>query len=378
MRVPMTGLVAQHGPLEGEILPRVLEVVRAQSFILGEPVQAFERTLARIFKTPYAVGVASGTDALALSLWALGIGPGDLVVVPAFGFVASAEAVVRVGARPLFADVTGFLLAREGVESALHRLAKGSRERVRAILPVHLFGQCAPMGELETLAKTEGLSVVEDAAQAILAEDRGRLAGSVGSLGAVSFFPTKNLGGWGDGGAVVTSDLELANRVRRLRQHGIEGGRSLEVGTNSRLDGVQAVVLDAKAPHLEDWTRARERIADIYRRELRSLSEQVRSPEPPSPGSRHVYNQFVVRVTHPEALGAHLAEREIETRRYYARPLSAEPAYATFAAGVPFAGAEAAASTSLALPIYPELREDQQAHVIESIRAFYRVQPQAR
>jgi dTDP-4-amino-4,6-dideoxygalactose transaminase len=217
MRVPFTGLVAQHRVLEADLLPTVLELVRAQTFVLGEPVRVFERTLSHLLHVKDAVGVASGTDALVLSLRALGIGPGDAVVVPAFGFVASAEAVALVGARPVFADVKGFLLDAETLEAALLRAKTGSMGRVRAILPVHLFGECAPMAELSVIAKAHDLSVIEDAAQAILATDVGSVAGSLGACGVLSFFPTKNLGGWGDGGAVVSNDVELATRVRRLR-----------------------------------------------------------------------------------------------------------------------------------------------------------------
>jgi dTDP-4-amino-4,6-dideoxygalactose transaminase len=371
MRVPLTGLVAQHESLEAELLPRVLELVRAQSFILGEPVRAFERTLSRLLRAKDAVGVASGTDALVLSLRALGVGPGDLVVVPAFGFVASAEAVLLVGARPLFADVSGFLLDATSVETALRRARSRSLGRPRAVLPVHLFGECAPMSDLLALAKAHDVAVVEDAAQAILATDEGRVAGSIGAIGALSFFPTKNLGGWGDGGAVVSNSAVLTDRVRRLRQHGMEGGRSLEAGTNSRLDALQALVLDLKARHLEAWTDARRRLSDVYRRELASLGDQLRLPDAARPGCRHVYNQFVVRAQDPSALGAHLAARGIETRRYYPRPLPEEPAFASFALGARFPGAEAAAGTSLGLPIYPELAEDEHAYVIEGVRSFF-------
>jgi len=370
----MTGLVAQHRALEDDLLPGVLEIVRGQTFILGEPVRAFERTLARLTHATEAVGVGSGTDALLLSLRALGVGPGDLVVVPAFGFVASAEAVVMAGARPVFADVSGFLLDAASVRAALDAMEESTRRRVRAVLPVHLFGECACMGGpdgLLALADAHGMFVVEDAAQAILATDRGRPEGSMGALGALSFFPTKNLGGWGDGGAVLTSDDALGRRVRRLRVHGIEGGLSQEAGTNSRLDALQATVLEVKSRHLEAWTVARDRAADVYRRELATLEPRVRLPSAPREGCRHVYNQFVVRVADPDALAAHLLARGIETRRYYRRPLPEEPAFASFVTGVRFPGATDAARSALGLPIYPELAEDAQAHVVESVRAFF-------
>jgi UDP-2-acetamido-2-deoxy-ribo-hexuluronate aminotransferase len=365
----MVDLKAQHRAIAEEVLPRVLDLVAAQTFILGAPVLAFERTLTRLAGTTQAVGVASGTDALVLSLRALGIGPGDLVVVPAFGFVASAEAVCAVGARPLFADVRDFLLDAAGVEACLREASGGT---VRAMIPVHLFGECAPMTELSAVAKAHRLVVVEDAAQAILATDEGRLAGSMGALGALSFFPSKNLGAWGDGGAVVGSSDALLQRVRSLRAHGLTGEGIAEIGTNSRLDALQAVVLEAKSKYLEPWTLARGRVADRYRAELGLLEGRVRLPPLPRTGCRHVYNQFVIRVRQPDPLAVHLASRGVETRRYYPRALSMEPAFAPFAHGRRFVAAEDAAGSSLGLPIHPELTDDQQRHVVDSIRDFLR------
>jgi UDP-2-acetamido-2-deoxy-ribo-hexuluronate aminotransferase len=374
VRVPLTGLVAQHTALEAELMPRVLEVVRAQSFILGEPVRAFEETLSRLLGVNGAVGVASGTDALVLGLKALGVGPGNVVVLPAFGFVATVEAVVLAGARPLFADVSGFVLDRASVEAALSR-SPAVAGRVRAIVAVHLFGECAPMRGILALARDADAFVVEDSAQAILATDEGRVAGSMGSLGALSFFPTKNLGSWGDGGAVVSTDWALCDRVRRLRQHGIEGGRSVEIGTNSRLDALQATVLEVKARHLEDWTVRRGQVAEVYRRELASLGGRLRLPALPREGCRHVYHQFVVRTEDPASLARHLEARGIETRRYYPRPLPEEPAYASFAEGARFPRAEAAARESLGLPIYPELTREAQEAVVLGVRSFYGAPP---
>jgi dTDP-4-amino-4,6-dideoxygalactose transaminase len=366
MRVPMSGLPLQHQAIADEVVPRALELISAQKFILGEPVATFERTLAGLTGTPGAVGVASGTDALVLALRALGVGQGDLVVVPAFGFVATAGAVVLAGARPVFADVRGFVIDPASVEAQM------AQTRVRAVIAVHLFGECAPMTALLALARAHGAVVVEDLAQAILATDDGRLAGSMGALGATSFFPTKNLGGWGDGGAVVGSG-EALDRVRRLRVHGIASGASqevLEVGTNSRLDALQAVVLEVKSKHLEDWTVARERVANGYRAALALLSDRVRLPPVPRSGCRHVYNQFVVRVADPDGLARHLAERGIESRRYYARPVNEEPAFVGFAGGERFPGAEDAARGGLGLPIYPEMTEGQVGEVGEAIARY--------
>jgi dTDP-4-amino-4,6-dideoxygalactose transaminase len=369
VRVPMVDLQAQHRAIADEVMPRVLELVGAQTFILGPPVLALERTLSHLTGTAGAVGVASGTDALVLSLRALGIGPGDLVVVPAFGFVACAEAVCVVGARPRFADTRDFLLDPAGVEECLRDASFGT---ARAMMPVHLFGECAPMSELLALANAHGMAVVEDAAQAILATDEGRLAGSMGALGALSFFPSKNLGAWGDGGAVVGSSEPLLQRVRTLRAHGLTGEGSVEIGVNSRLDALQAVVLEAKSKHLDRWTLARSRVADAYRAALAPLEGRVRLPPVSRPNCRHVYNQFVIRVREPDALATHLAARGVETRRYYPRPLPEEPAFLPFARGQRFAGAEDAARSSLGIPIHPELTEDQQSHVVESIGSFFR------
>jgi dTDP-4-amino-4,6-dideoxygalactose transaminase len=361
----MSGLPLQHRALAEELVPRVRSLIDAQTFVLGEPVLAFERTLAGLTGAERAVGVASGTDALTLSLRALGVGPGDAVVVPAFGFVATAGAVVLAGARPVFADVRGFTLDPEGVEALL------ARHPAAAILPVHLFGECAPMTPLLAIARAAGAAVVEDLAQAILATHDGALAGSLGALGAVSFFPSKNLGAWGDGGGVVGSG-ERIERVRRLRAHGIADGVCREVGTNSRLDALQAVVLETKSRHLEAWTTARERVARAYRDALASLEGRLRLPPLPAAGSRHVYNQFVVRVDAPDDLARHLAAHGIESRRYYPRPLPAEPAFAPFAGDARFPGAEEAARTALGLPIYPELTGAQIDAVVEGVTTFFR------
>jgi dTDP-4-amino-4,6-dideoxygalactose transaminase len=376
----MVDLTAQHRAIAEEVLPRVLDLIGAQTFILGAPVLDFEKTLSRLAGTAHAVGVASGTDALVLSLRALGIGPGDLVVVPAFGFVATAEAVLLVGASPVFVDVRDFQLDPAAVEACLSSMARAPDGRcrgasgatARAMIPVHLFGECAPMGELLALASAHGLAVVEDAAQSILATDEDRLAGSMGALGALSFFPSKNLGAWGDGGAVVGSSEALLRRVRSLRAHGQTSEGIVEMGTNSRLDALQAVVLEAKSSHLERWTLARGRIADRYRAALGLLQGRLRLPPLPRTGCRHVYNQFVVRIPDPGALAAHLALRGVETRRYYPRSLPEEPAFVPFAHGQRFAGAEDAARSSLGVPIYPELTPGQQERVIDGVLDFFR------
>ncbi len=379
MRIPLVDLRAQHETLAAELWPAVKELVLRQEFILGEAVERFERTLAKIFGVEHAVGVASGTDALRLSLVALGIGHGDAVLAPALSFVATAEAIVAAGAVPLFVDVDGFTLSANGLEERLARLrrrADGGLEddatgaRVRAVLPVHLFGQCAEMEAIGELARRHDLRVIEDAAQAIGATRKGRPAGSFGEAGCVSFFPSKNLGGWGDGGAIVTRDSALASLLRKLRAHG--GPSHERLGTNSRLDALQATVLDVKTRHLPAWLEARARAASRYR-ELFAGVEGVRLPPREPPADRHAYHQFVLRVPHRDALIAHLDAQGIESRAYYPRPLHEEPCFAPFLReplSLPFA--EEAARTAIGIPIYPEITPDQQREVVAAVASFPR------
>ncbi|HXN31714.1 MAG TPA: aminotransferase class I/II-fold pyridoxal phosphate-dependent enzyme, partial [Polyangiaceae bacterium] len=269
MKVPLVDVAAHEATVAGEILAAVADVARDGRFVLGPRVEAFERWLAEACGTSHAVGVASGTDAIELSLRALGVGSGHAVVTPAFSFIAAAEAIAATGARPVFCDVDGATMNATGrtVAEAIDR-ARGAGLCVRAVVPVHLFGLCAPLGELLEIARRERLSLVEDAAQAIGARDQsGRAAGAAGDAGCFSFFPTKNLGAWGDGGAVVTSNEWVASRVRRLRAHGaVAPYVHPELGRNSRLDALQAAVLLAKARHLGGWQSARERVAERYMR----------------------------------------------------------------------------------------------------------------
>jgi dTDP-4-amino-4,6-dideoxygalactose transaminase len=384
-RVPLVDLVTQHRALEKELLPAVTRLIDSQQFILGEEVAAFERALADFVGTAHAVGVASGTDALVLALRALGIGPGDAVVTSAFGFVATVGAIRWVGARPLFVDMaparggegdgeSGFSLSVAAVEARLAAMrlrADGSLvdpasgALVRAVLPAHLFGECAPMGAMLECARVHGLAVIEDAAQAIGATEQGRVAGSFGLLGCLSFFPSKNLGGWGDGGAVVGSDDALSARVRRTRTHGEE-----EVGTNSRLDALQAVVLSIKLRHVLEWNVARARAAARYVELFSRIAGKVAVPRT-RPGSRHVYNQFVLRAQRRDALRAHLESLGIESRPYYPRTLPQDPRFADCADGTAFPHAEAAVQTALGIPIFPEITPEQQAIVAEAVTDFY-------
>jgi len=374
VRVPLVDLGAQHATIRDEVMRAASEVIERQAFVLGEPVARFERTLARAVGALHAVGVASGTDALVLSLRALGVGEGDAVLAPSLTFVASVEAIVTAGARPLFVDVDAGLTMDPVAVGARIASAALDGYRVRAILPVHLFGRCAAMETLVDIAKAHGLAIVEDAAQAIGARCSLGAVGALGDAGAFSFFPSKNLGGWGDGGAVTTNDPRVADRVRSLRQHGRVASDADDVfeepGANSRLDALQAAVLDVKARHLEAWTRARVEAATRYRALLAGV-DGVALPAEPTEGATHVYNVFALRVRQRAALAAHLASNGIASRAYYARPAHRQPAYARFHDDrAPLPNTEAASRELLAIPMFAEITSAQQEYVADVIRAF--------
>jgi dTDP-4-amino-4,6-dideoxygalactose transaminase len=383
VKVPLLDLQAQHAGIRDEVARAVERVFESQRFILGPEVEELERRVAEYSGVAHGVGVSSGTDALLVALMAEGIGPGDEVVVPTYSFFATAGVVSRLGARPVLVDVqpSTFDLDPAAVEAAV-------TERTRAVVVVHLYGQMAEMDPILDLASRRGLVVVEDAAQAIGAEERGRRAGSLGHYGCFSFFPSKNLGGAGDGGMVVTGDAERAERLKVLRVH---GGKPKYhhgvVGGNFRLDALQAAVLNVKLGHLDAWTGGRQANAELYRRRFREsgLAREL----PPFPGGlgdgeggivlprerpdvRHIYNQFVVRARRRDELRAFLAERGVGTEVYYPVPFHLQGCFADlgYAAG-DFPAAECAAVQSLALPIYPELTEEQIGYVVESVGAFF-------
>ena len=371
MKVPLNDLAAQQAAVKDDVLAAIAKLGAEAKFILGAPVEAFERWLAQACGVAHAVGVASGTDAIELSLRALGVGAGDAVVTPAFSFIAAAEALAATGARPVFCDVEADTLCASArtVTDAVDRARRGGM-RVRGVVPVHLFGLCTAAREVSALAEREGLLLVEDAAQAIGARDAsGRPAGSNGRAGCFSFFPTKNLGAWGDAGAVVTSDSELATRVRRLRAHGASGPYvHAEAGRNSRLDALQAAVLMAKAPHLETWQAARDRLATRYATGLVGLPLQV--PSAPSPPARHAWHAFVVRTPRRDALSTFLHERGIETRVYYPLALHRQPCFEHLREPT-MPVSEEATRTALALPFHPALPDDAQTWVIDAVKAFF-------
>ena len=378
MCVPLVDLAAQHARLVGEIMPAVAEVVRRQAFILGEPVAGFERVLASLCGASHAVGVASGSDALFLALVALGIGAGDAVLTTPFTFVATAEAIVRAGATPVFCDIDDATLnlSPKAVRATIARLS--TKLRIRALLPVHIFGRAADMKALMAIAREHGLVVVEDAAQAIGAKTAEGTVGALGDAGCFSFFPTKNLGAWGDGGAVVTKDETVAARIRSLRAHGIatsakgDHAEHVAFGLNSRLDALQATVLTVKARHLSAWTEARIRAAARYRELLAPVEGRVMLPAPSMREGHedHVFNQFVVRTARRDALAAHLLAHGVASRAYYPRALHREPCFAGFEhAALP--NADAAAATALAIPLFPEITDDQQTYVAATISGFF-------
>jgi dTDP-4-amino-4,6-dideoxygalactose transaminase len=372
MHVPFADLAAQNATVADAVLGEISALARDAAFILGPRVEDFERWLARECSTPHAVGVASGTDAIELGLRALGIGSGDAVVTPALSFVAAAEAIATTGARPVFCDVEAstFNASERTMRHAIDR-ARAAGMRVRGILPVHIFGQCAPLGPLSVLAAREGLALVEDAAQALGARDEwGRIAGGTGDAGCFSFFPTKNLGAWGDGGAVVTSRADVAERVRRLRVHGAASPFvHAELGRNSRLDALQAAVLLAKAPHLPAWQQARAHAAARYRAALEGLP--VILPADPAPPAVHVWHAFVLRTERRDALAEWLKTQGVETRVYYPVPLHRQPCFAALGEP-PLPVAEESCRTAIALPLSPALGPDRQSYVIDRVMAFFR------
>ncbi len=371
--VPLLDLKAQYAPLREEITRAVTEVMEAQAFVLGPAVEELEREIADYVGAGHAIACASGTDALILSLAAIGIGPGDEVLTSPFSFFSSASCASKVGARPAFADIDpeSFNLDPAGVEAAI-------RQDTRVLLPVHLFGQCAEMAPLMEIASGRNLAVVEDAAQALGAAYRSeRHAGTMGATGCYSFFPTKNLGGFGDGGMIVTSDDELAAKLRLLRVH---GGQQMYhhrwVGWNSRLDALQAAVLRIKLPHLQSWSEGRAANAARYDRLLAESgvleSGDVKVPAR-SPNSTHIFNQYTLRVQRRDELREHLKGAGIGHAVYYPVPLHLQECFADlgYREG-DFPNAERACREVVSLPVYAELTAEQQERVVAAVVDFYR------
>ncbi len=369
MNVPLIDLRAQYASIRDDLREAVDRVFESQHFVMGPEVAALETEIAAYCQTTEAIGCASGSDALLLTLMALNVGPETEVVTTPFSFFATASAIARLGARPVFVDIDPltYNLNVDLVEAAI-------TPRTRVVLPVHLYGQCADMDQLMALCKAKNLIMTEDAAQAIGAEDRGRRAGSMGFAGSFSFYPTKNLGAAGDAGIITTNDTEFASRVRRLRVHGgLTEYQHIEVGINSRIDAVQAAVLRAKLPYLDQWSNARAQKAQKYTELIEAANLNIRvTPPLVKSDNRHIFHQYVVRVPeHRDALMEHLKTRGVATKVYYPIPLHLQEcfAYLGYKAGE-FPEAEQAARETFALPLYPELTTEQQEYVVNAIRDF--------
>ena len=370
-QVPLLDLKAQDAPIRDQVMREIVRVVDSQRFIMGDDVDELEKSIASYCSAGYAIGCASGSDALFLALLALEIGPGDKVLTTPYTFFATVGTICRIGAEPVFVDIEPgtFNMDMNQVADALKR-----DPGIRAIIPVHLFGGCADMGPLMQLASTKGIPVVEDAAQAIGSEYLGRRAGSMGAIGCFSFFPSKNLGGFGDGGILTTNDPAVADRLSALRVHGSKRKYYYEwIGVNSRLDNLQAAVLRVKLQYLDGWTHGRQQNADRYRAILGSLHLPVELPQPAPYQTRHIYNQFVIRTRDRDALMEHLKQHEIGTEVYYPLPLHLQPCFSHLG-GKPgdYPVSERMAAESLALPIQSELTPAAIEYVSAAICAFFR------
>jgi dTDP-4-amino-4,6-dideoxygalactose transaminase len=367
MAIPLLDLKLQYAAIREEALRVTAEIYESQMFILGKRVEDFERDFAAYCQTRHAVGVSSGTDALLEALMVLGIGPGDEVIVPAYSFFATAGVVSRLGAAPVFVDIdlTDYNIDPRLIEARI-------TPRTKAIMPVHLYGQCAPMDEIMAIARQHGLAVIEDAAQAVGSDYHGRRAGSIGEMGCFSFFPSKNLGAFGDAGAITCNDDELALRLFDFRVHGMRPKYYHHyVGGNFRIDALQAAMLHIKLPLLESWHEGRRRNAALYRQHFGD-QERVVLPEE-LPGRRHIYNQYIVRFPEGEQVRDrvmnHLKSVQIGCEVYYPLTLPQQACFANLeCTKESFPNSEAAAQQTLAIPVFPELREEQIAEVVREIR----------
>jgi dTDP-4-amino-4,6-dideoxygalactose transaminase len=385
-KVPLLDLKAQYAQIRAEVLPVIESVCASQHFILGEHVRAFEAEVAQYCGSSAGIGVSSGTDALLLALMAFGIGAGDEVITSPFTFFATAGTIARTGARPVFCDIDPetFNISAAAVESFIERqcrvdqgvlVNRWSGGRIRALMPVHLYGQSADMDALVRIARAYGLRIIEDAAQAIGTEySDGTRVGSIGDIGCFSFFPSKNLGAFGDAGLCTTNDPDLAEHMRVLRVH---GGKPKYfhafIGGNFRIDELQAAILRVKLKHLDAWTESRQRNAAYYSAafERAGLAPHIVTPRAPATG-RHIFNQYAIRAERRDELRAALTERGIGTEIYYPVPLHLQQCFAHLGHQQgDFPESERAAAETLALPVYPELSEAQLAHVVAAVAEFY-------
>lgn len=379
--VPLLDLRPQYARIRQEVEEAIHRVCNSQHFILGPEVEAFEEVIAKYCQCRFAIGVSSGTDALQVCLMALGVGPSDEVITTPYSFFASTASIVRLGAKPVFVDIDP-----QTFNMRTDEVAEKLSSKTKAIMPIHLFGQCVEMNPLLEIAKRHNIPIIEDAAQAIGAEYEGKPAGSLGLGGCFSFFPSKNLGAFGDAGMVTTNNPDFAKKVKTLRVHGAEEKYiHTFVGGNFRIDALQAAVLHVKLKYLEDWTKGRKQNAAIYRKLFvdakltgtgnSSLSLETNPVVLPyeSSRTRHIYNQFVIRARERDKLFQHLREHHIGVEIYYPRPLHLQECFHKFGYhSGDFPESERAAQESLALPIFPELEKQQIEYVVEIIAHFYR------
>ena len=377
MGVPLLDLKAHHEPLHKEVMAAIEQTFRSQAFILGPEVGKLEERVASYCQTQFGIGVSSGTDALLIALMAIGVGPGDEVITTPYSFFATAGAVARLGAKPVLVDIDPITY---NIDPS--KIGKAITSKTKAMIPVHLYGQCADMGPILDLAQRHNLKVIEDAAQAIGSEYRdGRRAGGMGTVGCLSFFPSKNLGALGDGGMVVTNDQELAERIKVLRVHGSKPKYYHKmIGGNFRLDTLQAAVLNVKLNYLDKWTGRRQENAQRYETLFQQSGlvpkGKVRLPEPVyrQSGAKHyhIYNQFVLRVERRDELMGHLKAQGIGAEIYYPVPFHLQECFRYLGHNEgDFPESECAAKETIAIPIYPELAAGQQAEVVEAMREFY-------
>ncbi len=372
MRVPLLDLKAQYGQIREEIIGAVMEVLETQHFILGPKVAELEEQVARYSAARWGIGVSSGSDALLVSLMALDAGKGDYVITTPYTFFATAGAVARLGATPVFADIDPrtYNIDPDKIADAAEKIPKG---RLKAIIPVHLYGQCCDMDAIMEIARGHGAAVIEDAAQAIGARDvKGRPAGSVGDAGCFSFFPSKNLGALGDGGMVVTNRDDMKEKLTLLRAHGSSPKYFHKViGGNFRLDAIQAAALSIKLKHLDLWSEKRRENANLYNMLLADAGVPVKTPHVEK-GCRHIFNQYVIRAKDRDRLAGFLKERGVGTEVYYPLPMHLQECFGCLGYGQgDFPESEGAAKETLALPVYPELSSEAIGYVVERIKEFY-------
>lgn len=369
MNVPFLDLKAQYANIRDKLVKAVDAVLESQGFILGPVVEKFERDCAAYCNTKYSVGMSSGTDALLVALMAIDIKPGDEVITTDYTFFATANVIYRLGARPVFIDIDPITYNIQPSQ-----IEKAITSKTRVIMPVHLYGQCADMDAILEIARKHKITVIEDTAQAFGASYHNKMVGSFGEMGCVSFYPTKNLGGIGEGGLITLQNPELYQKIVDLRTQGnAQRGPYRIVGGNFRLDAIQAAALQVKLEYLRDWNKTRSAHANTYRRLFKEagLEKKVTLPQE-STGCVHIYHQFVIRVEQREKLQNFLKLRNVGNAVYYPRPLHHEPCFAYLGyALTDFPESNRAAQTTLALPIYPELTQEQLKYVVESIREFY-------